>query len=154
MSEDLWSGKNLSVFLASKLSSHLIEIWEMGSKTAMNDGICKLVEAKWIFAWSVQTEKINTRKINVSGETLSCFPADFPWIKMHAHIWLSLEDPVFSDSLRETIKFEIRRRCKIRCSWNNLWTYSTDQSNGLTCIISYSAHNIDFFFQGIISNAS
>ena len=120
MSEDLWLGKNLSVFLASKLSSHLIEIWEMGSKTAMNDGICKLVEAKWIFAWSVQTEKIN--------------------------IWLSLEDPVFFDSLRETVKFEIRRRCKIRCSWNNLWTYSTDQSNGLTCIISYSAHNIDFFF--------
>lgn len=55
----------------------------MGSKTAVNDGICKLVEAKWIFAWSVQTEKINIRKINVSGETLSCFPADFPWIKMH-----------------------------------------------------------------------
>lgn len=71
------------VFLASKLSSHLIEIWEMGSKTAVNDGICKLVEAKWIFAWSVPTEKINIRKINVSGENLSCFPADFPWIKMH-----------------------------------------------------------------------
>lgn len=82
MSEDLWLGKNLSVFLASKLSSHLIEIWEMGSKTAVNDDICKLVEVKWIFAWSVQTEKIK-RKINVSGENLSCFPADFPWIKMH-----------------------------------------------------------------------
>lgn len=50
----------------------------MGSKTAVNDGICKLVEAKRIFAWSVQTEKINIRKINVSGENLSCFPADFP----------------------------------------------------------------------------
>jgi hypothetical protein len=29
----------------------------MGNKTAVNDGICKLVEAKWIFAWGVQTEK-------------------------------------------------------------------------------------------------
>lgn len=30
----------------------------MGSKPAVNDdGICKLVEAKWIFAWSVQTKK-------------------------------------------------------------------------------------------------
>lgn len=71
------------VFLASKLSSHLIEIWEMGSKTAVNDGICKLVEAKWIFAWSVLTEKINIRKINVSRENLSCFPTDFPWSKVH-----------------------------------------------------------------------
>lgn len=71
------------VFLASKLSSHFIETWEMGSQTAVNDGICKLVEAKWIFAWSVLTEKINIRKINVSRENLSCFPTDFPWSKVH-----------------------------------------------------------------------
>lgn len=53
----------------------------MGSKIAVNDGICKLVEAKWIFASSVQTEK-NMRKIKVKGENLSC-PADFPWIKVY-----------------------------------------------------------------------
>lgn len=64
----------------------------MGSKTAVNDGICKLVEAKWIFAWSVPTEKINIRKINVSGKNRSRFPADFPWIKMHVFdsAWKSL----------------------------------------------------------------
>lgn len=50
----------------------------MGGETAVNDGICKLVEAKQIFAWSVQTEKINIKKINDSGENLSCFLVDFP----------------------------------------------------------------------------
>lgn len=63
-------------FPGKSTSSQLIEIWQTCDKRAVSDRICKSDEAKWIFAWSVQTEKLNIRKINASPENLSCFPAD------------------------------------------------------------------------------
>lgn len=67
----------------------------MGNKIAVSDGICKLVEAKGIFSWSVQSEKINIRKINISPKNLSCFPADFS-MNQNTQIRLYLEMSLFS----------------------------------------------------------
>lgn len=130
-------GEKLSwVFLASTLSSQLIEIWEMGNKTAVSDGICKLVEAKWIFAWSVKTEKIIIRKkINVSPKNRSCFPADFS-MNQNTQVQLCLE---MSSSFSCMTLYGHLSSPRWDVVVETTWTYYTNNSSGSICGFPSSA---------------
>lgn len=86
----------------------------MGDKGAVSDRICKSDDAKRIFSWSVQKEKLNIRKTNASPETPSCFPAD---LSMKQNTDSTLFNFFLFSSMTHYRDHQDSMRC---CSINNL----------------------------------